>query len=561
VSPFLAYTLELDAPLALTASGGGEDEIATLTHIPGSTIRGAVAGRLADPESGPDARRNFDELILDGTVRWLACHPAGPRGLARTVPAPVSWRRPKEVHADENQAPNLYDLAAYGTHAADAWPEEALSGGERWVAPAPVPHAVDVLTDARTHLRRDRRRGTADQESGALYSMESVTATTRFCGLVQVTRDDEELVRRVEEALLAGPLLLGRARHAGYGASARVILAAEAEGHLERQHREIAHDDGRGPLAPAQDLAAGDLARVLLTAPAVVRHPDTGQPDPDAVGYAVLEALGGSGVATLVTRRLASVVVQGFNRRWMTATPAAAAAAAGSIVVIRAERDIPVQDLVAAESGGIGERLAEGYGRIAFLDAPTTRVELQASTPPPAASLPDGAPTPLALNLERRILQSRQERRIADIAASAEVQRLPSRALLGRLRQAARGKSVDAFVREINPSNGALPARASDQLDRCRVTLTGSRSVRLHRLLFDLASGGGAFADETLGRLLGHTELAEAAYLTSQENATKVLNGDLAGTRRRLLCVLLDELLHRQGVPVADPAASVRQAL
>src|ERR1700722_18309618 len=93
---YLPYTLELRSPLLATTSGSDPNSAASLSWVPGSSLRGAVARRL-----GGDRHPDFAEMVLDGSVRYLNAYPVSRTGEAepgpaiRTLPVPLSLREAK----------------------------------------------------------------------------------------------------------------------------------------------------------------------------------------------------------------------------------------------------------------------------------------------------------------------------------------------------------------------------------------------------------------------------------------------------------------------------------
>src|SRR5258708_13445617 len=97
---YLPYTLKLRSSLVLTGEVGDANSAAALHSIPGSTMRGVLAGRLL---RSPLASR-FEELVLDGGIAFLHAYPAVDS--RRSIPAPISWRR-------EKYGDHVHDLAAF----------------------------------------------------------------------------------------------------------------------------------------------------------------------------------------------------------------------------------------------------------------------------------------------------------------------------------------------------------------------------------------------------------------------------------------------------------------
>ena len=53
----------------------------------------------------------------------------------------------------------------------------------------------------------------------------------------------------------------------------------------------------------------------------------------------------------------------GYNRTWGLSLPQRPALAAGSVVLLRAQQELPLDLLLAVEHEGLGERRIDGFGR------------------------------------------------------------------------------------------------------------------------------------------------------------------------------------------------------
>ena len=127
----------------------------------------------------------------------------------------------------------------------------------------------------------------------------------------------------------------------------------------------------------------------------------------------------------------------GFNRTWGLELPQAMAVRGGSVLVLRARQPIALADLLAVERAGLGERRAEGFGRVAFFGALEPRPAVQ----PPATDRPVEKPARVpetVRRMERRLLDDALEARLLEVAAErvrgVDAKRLPSPSLLARLR-------------------------------------------------------------------------------------------------------------------------------
>ena len=367
---YLPYTLTLRSPAVVSTLSGDPNSAWTQPFIPGSAIRGAVAGRLL-ATGVPGESEKFRDLVLSGQVRYLHAYVEG-RG-TRTMPMSVAWRVAKDEpqKAEESVA---YDLTEYrGTPKgknveADVaeWPEEALvvpgaqfvtdspNGGQRWMGTPGI--------GARLHQQRDRIQGRPwkevkpgrEKRHGTVYSYEYLQGGEVFRGVIQLMPESQDLAEFFRD-LLKEPILVGRARRAGYGGEAVIRFCDRVDSHEYPWARGKVKDN----------VSPKSLFRLMLTSAYVGRHPKTGQLDPGALENEVHGLFGGR--VTTVRHRWAFEAIGGFNKKWRLEVPQAMAVTGGSVLVLRANREIKLKDLREVEHQGIGERRTEGFGRVVFL--------------------------------------------------------------------------------------------------------------------------------------------------------------------------------------------------
>ncbi len=451
---YLDYRLTLGSPAIIKVPGSDPNSAATALCIPGSAIRGTLAGRLL--QGGVSAEGDeFRRLILSGDVRYLNAYPE--IGEARSLPTPRSWRREKANPA------RLHDLAVENGGGG------ALVGGLPPFASATLIAGFRRMNrpgvGGRLHQQRDREVGRpwaeekTERAHGTIFSYEYLEAGQAFRGRIVC---DERDTGRIKE-LLALPLLVGRSRRAGYGGEARVEFLSEsgaeylgASGHLEG------------------DLAAGDVFHALLVSAYIGRHPHTGQPDPVTLELELAAAL--AGAAECRQRHWGVEIAGGFNRTWRREFPQALAVAAGSVLVLRAGRNIAVSRLRAIEHAGLGERRTEGYGRILFLAPGPGSFDIEDEPSRAIGFGPTGEAEDLTFVAERVLLAAARaelERNAAELAAPIPKECTPRPALIGRLRQplrAANGEAAGAeALKALEKLCADLKKTAGNQLDRCRV--------------------------------------------------------------------------------------------
>jgi CRISPR-associated protein Csx10 len=499
---YVPYTLKLNSPAIVTGLAHDPNTVSTLRYIPGSMLRGAVARAIGDPDRDAASRSHFDSLVLGGNVAWLNAYPLHHK--SRTLPAPPGFKRDKQ-QAGEEKNWTVFDLASFdgrpdASHELETedgdprWPEESLIAlGETFVTFGGTNYRFTPGVSARVHQQRDRTKGRSwtdtsqghEQPHGTLFACESLDAGQTFEGAIQIrARSDSErdAILRQVQSLLGESVLLGRSRRAEYGGDARVEFDSQ-----QIRQREWAKLSNR-----AQTIARGDMFRVLLVSPCLVRDADTGQFDPAALQKVIERKFDGR--ATVRWVRTGFEKVGGLNRKWRLELPQALAVSAGSVVVLEAIADIPTAVITAWENAGLGDRRIEGFGRFVITKHESSG-KLTLTKPDPDQSRSELPPSPpeLISRLQSRLAAAALEQAIDEIAndIARSTRRRPNSSLIGRLRESFREQSsndackqaighVSVWFRDPD-ENKRLKKPAMDQFDRCRL---GSES--LTRWLFDI---------------------------------------------------------------------------
>ena len=445
---YLFYRLTLQSPLIVTSRQGDPNSAATQLFIPGSSIRGVVAGRLLNAGTGPESEE-FRRLVLSGEVRYLNAY-LEIEG-ERSLPVPLSWRVRKD---DVSKG---WDLACFpGPAASDAdrgdyWPTQQLDlpgagyvsprvSGDSWLVGQP-------RADARLHHQRDRERGRAwkdpaGREYGTIFAYEFLDVGQSFRGVIQLMEGGGNSEARLQK-LLESPLMIGRSRRAGYGGDAQM----EFLHHTQREYAGATHLlDG--------DLEAERRFRILLTSPCIVRDSHTGQVDPAGIERELCRRLGEA--VEIERRRWAFEIVGGFNQKWGLELPQAWAVRAGSVVVVRAVQRLNSSKLLALEHEGLGERRVEGFGRILLLkhNDQDCEIRLRRISAKKAERNQAGSALPAdeeLLNLleQRLVLEAaEQELQRAAFELAKSVHKAPTRALLGQVRSLLRHAQDEERARQ-----------------------------------------------------------------------------------------------------------------
>jgi CRISPR-associated protein Csx10 len=472
----IPYWVTLLEPLLATRIAGDPNSGVSYPYVPGSLVRGAAvatymrAKALITLDAGADEVRR---LFFDGRTRYLNAYPVDARGV-RTLPTPRSLFHVK------GEETSIYDFALETIYEVEDEKAQFVAAAKEsqpfcWMEDNHI-FFIAPERHINVHTQRDRVKGRATEESGAVFQYDALEEGQTFAGWVLVDEDaDVELV----SSLLQHIYRLGGSSNSGYG---RVAVEVEAPQDVWRETP--------NRIAPIDD---GETFVVTLLSDTAVRDPNTGQYTWNL--QPALQQLLGVEIERVQTAageeeqrgvwRLEEA--GGFNRAWGLPLSQAQVIASGSTFVFRARAAIPLEAIFSAEWRGIGERRSEGFGRLAFnwqSEARLTRV-----TPP--ESSPIAQPTPklngvaydmaqrMAIRMLRRELDGKLRKAINDI----QIPKRPpiSNAQISRLRIIAREALPHGDLARLQrylEENIKTRRSVRDQFDRTRL---GSEGERLSR--------------------------------------------------------------------------------
>ena len=321
------YAVLLDGPLMLPARKGVE----SIDCIPGSSALGFFASRL---KQSP----NFDEMFLKGRVRFSPLYPTGADG-KRCKPAP-----PFIVKVKGGGHDGEYRTSRSAAGLTVKPLKSGFVDGNY--------HPVDVGKKIVYHHRR--------HGGEMLYTQQCLSAGQTFAGFVEGPPELLAPIARALEEAGPGEISFGRSKSAQYaGCTLERAAAAEAP-------------------RPTMSLERGrDYALLLDSDLLLVDDEGRFTTDYSRLAEAVSEAFGVScefdvaGVQAEedARRPLATSIkyltVTGYNAKWNHKKPHVRAFAAGSCLVFRVFDEV---ESVPAEVT-VGERRAEGYGRVVLVEA------------------------------------------------------------------------------------------------------------------------------------------------------------------------------------------------
>lgn len=460
----LALTFEIEAlePLLLTQLEGDPNSSISAPFVSGGAIRGALAhGYLKDHGVDLATDREARRLFFDGSTRFLNANLLDRLG-RRTLPAPLSWFYEKRPGLHHGEA--LYDFSVYpaehleqpknvgaryccfpalrsGEDDSGGWPPKLEFTAPRW--------------QVTIHTAREREKGRATKEVGAVFRYQALAAGTRLGGAILSC--NAQNLDTLQALLTGSDLWLGGSRSGGYG-RVRVGCAQIVDEWSET---------GTEPC----DLAAGECLVITLLSDAILRNRQGGHAD--CVTPAILPAeLGPVLEPGAVFKRV--LPVSGFNRKWGLPLCQVPALQAGSVFVFRVRQSIEAAALQSLCQEGLGERRTEGFGRLAINCHRHEELEFQELVPSwedtvPVALVP--ASKKLACRMAERLVRRELDRLLAQRIASAqcEIDSPPSRSQLSRLRAIALNALPNGDVQRVSDFLSGLKSRARNQYQEARI--------------------------------------------------------------------------------------------
>lgn len=441
----LTYRLTLLDPVLVKQDNNGDSNSGVgLDFIPGSSLRGALVGRYQGVKDAADA--DFCRLFLDGSVCYLNAYPTDSQS-HRMLPTPLSWR------SEKDSSNTIRDWAIEGVTDDEAkiqWEGVAKPFCTLWRGEEPPDVRAELWErEAQVNIhnaRVDRQKATA--AGATVFRYEALPAGEILQGIVLGEARD---LATIQSLLPVGTILfLGASQRASYG---RVQVS------------EVQEDAGWVEATAIGGDVEDDSAqlRVTLLSDAIVRDPASG------AYVASLDPIIGAPHTDAFVRTL---VTGGFNRTWNLPLPQTLAIRAGSVFIYdRAALD--PQRLAALVAQGVGERRAEGYGRLA-LDwhrAASIERHTPAKSDPESVSLTTQASKDIAERMVERMLRAALDQGLtrAYSGANLRIDQPPQKSQLSAVRVVAREALAADNLQLLVHHIGGMKRAARNQFDRARI--------------------------------------------------------------------------------------------
>ncbi len=455
----LRYTVTLEQPLLITEPAGEPNSSASRPLIPGTMMRGLIAGAYlrASPTDDAALDPTFRRLILDGTTRFLHAYPAD-SSLRRTIPTPRSLMVGKR---DTSDTRTNYDTA-HTEFDADKRSEVEDDHGQLMPLGAPFvrlgDEAIATISPTITvavHIARDRQKGRALAGSGDIFRYEALAAGQVFIGFILCQDSDVAAIRE----LIPLRATLGRSRGAGYG-SVQIKVDAEQSTWCEMASSLIS-------------LSKDTEARLLLLSDALLSD-EHGVPLLN-LDSASLSQILGAPVSLIAERSFSSTtVIGGFNRAWGMPLPQTPALAAGSLFTLTLGDGWDDDRVARLEETGLGDRRAEGYGRVKLLTE-ASKYDFATSTSERPKLTPVSNLSPLSQGVVARLRQRRFAAQIEQQMTQTarlrgiESERPISNAQLSRVRNLIRQYLASGDKEAVENAFNKIKPAGSDQFEQTRM--------------------------------------------------------------------------------------------
>lgn len=412
-------TLNLETPVVVPSRVLG-NVTESLDYVPGGMMLGAL---------GPSIGTFVDigSAIAEGRIVVADAVPV--LGGLEAHPTPSTWGYDKEspptsrraVLRTERDAPDAqFRRLKTGWAAVD--PKDATVVRE--FAPAGSTIALGMHNTIDDHLQRPT------EDVGGLFALEAIAAGTQLRSKIRVKPDRAVSPEQVIEAL-PSTLRLGKAKKDDYGL---VTLSATPTTRPSAQN--------------------GGLSRTYVSvwclSDVVVLGAHLGSaPTLHGLAEELSKRLGVGATPSSDSRHVRSVRQDRFNARWGLPRPSQVAVAAGSVAGFDLDGRVGSEQLAQLERSGIGERTAEGFGRVVFNHPLLEESSLSWSsdadgTDDPGETTPavDGAELPPVIKLlDGVVLNELVQQRTVDLVGPRPPDNDARMSQLGAVQTAVRGLS------------------------------------------------------------------------------------------------------------------------
>lgn len=362
----ITYHVTLHELVLIPQDVGDPNETGGFSHLPGSVILAAMAHWYLQSNNVKNMEAVVDEVFqnffLRGVLRFLPAYPEfDPQGQKiRTLPIPNS------IH-HEPIDDIYYDFLPMN----DEDEKQNLDDGFKPASPQYCTidsTGMKLLGNPQMrvcyHHQRSKNRyvGRAQENDGALFTYTALEPDQCFQGKIIGNKNALESFLRAmkwptNESLT---LQLGRSRHAQYGGEAEIRLADPTTPIVPFQS-EISIDED----SFFKNMDQNDELFLLFTSPLLMRNEQTGEPGMnwDQLKKTLNPILCEKGSLKVDKIYSRYTRIGGFSSVAGFPLPFYLALDAGTVIRLKPNEEVTLNDRLQAEWNSIGERTAEGFGR------------------------------------------------------------------------------------------------------------------------------------------------------------------------------------------------------
>jgi CRISPR-associated protein Csx10 len=350
------------SPLALHAERGPAQFARTLLYIPGSSLRGALADVYL--KTGTQDT-DFQRLFLADVCLFPDLYPSD--GIGESAPLPATARACKrfKLKHPESLSDALLPLRFLSDDARKSW-ESCPNAACKSKNVRDRIEGFRVENDTQRVIKPHTRtvagtsilRATQTAASGQLFSHTVVEEGARFSGRIRMA--DETLANKLRDLLRKAPLRVGYGRTRGMGLLEIEDLDESPPARLPDLPERL---DKFNAVIGQIESATGRYAALTLESDVLLRdellRPVTTIEDGSALG------LKG---AALERAFVVPALAHGWNAALGLPKPDTPGLGRGSVFLFKLNDVTAEAQLAAMETDGIGERRAEGFGRVRVCD-------------------------------------------------------------------------------------------------------------------------------------------------------------------------------------------------
>lgn len=356
----VSFLLNTQQPILATSLRGDPNSDVSFSYIPGSMIRGVLIAKYLKqhPPKEADILQNQDikRLFFDGKTRFLNAYLFDLEKEQRTLPVPLCLYKEKNYELDE----------------ISNWSQPKEKGILN--SPQRVNQQFCIVEDSsillydekrriNIHNQRHRQRGKGIEGHGSVFRYDAIDAGQVFQGVILCDTEHDAAI--IQSLLISQNkeekvnLWLGGSQSAGYGHVTVEILNEDSDWNEVKVDLEARIEN-------KENLVITFLSEVIT-------RDEWGQPSRNTqLLVNTISNLIGVELEHLDTYANSSLV-GGFNRKWGLPLAQVLAFSSGSVFVFKMpqfsdeiERTQFLEKLNYIEKTGIGERIVDGFGRVAF---------------------------------------------------------------------------------------------------------------------------------------------------------------------------------------------------